>query len=142
METGRSNINLVKMYGYKNCDYRMRAIISRDLYIFYPISKDQCFVFKEVFFQKILSLCLACIQEQLLIKRGLWWRAYGIRNFWRQRSKIKWTWRELATLKTPSVEWPTAALLIWFCPKRAGLFLVKLHPTIQLLYLSVNHVLS
>ena len=29
--------------------YRTRAIISRDLYIFYPISKDHFFVFKEVF---------------------------------------------------------------------------------------------
>ena len=25
-----------------------------------------------------LVLCMACIQEQLLIKNGLWWRAYGI----------------------------------------------------------------
>ena len=29
--------------------YRTRAIISRGLYIFYPISKDHLFVFKEVF---------------------------------------------------------------------------------------------
>ena len=29
--------------------YRTRAIISRGLYIFYPISKDHFFVFKEVF---------------------------------------------------------------------------------------------
>ena len=25
-----------------------------------------------------LALCMACIQERLLIKSGLWWRAYGI----------------------------------------------------------------
>jgi hypothetical protein len=29
--------------------YRTRAIISRGLYIFYPIFKDHFFVFKEVF---------------------------------------------------------------------------------------------
>ena len=29
--------------------YRTRAIISRDLYIFYPIFKDHFFTFKEVF---------------------------------------------------------------------------------------------
>ena len=56
----------------------IRAIISCGLYIFYPISKDHFFVFKEFFFQKILSLCMACIQERLLIKSSLWWRAYGI----------------------------------------------------------------
>ena len=49
---------------------RMRAIISRGLYIFYPISKDHFFLFKELF-QKILSLCMACIQERLLIKSRL-----------------------------------------------------------------------
>ena len=33
-----------------NCaNYRTRAIISRGLYIFYPIFKDHFFVFKEVF---------------------------------------------------------------------------------------------
>ena len=57
--------------------YRTCAIISRGLYIFYPISKDHFFVFKEVF-QKILSLCMACIQERVLIKSGLWWHAYSI----------------------------------------------------------------
>ena len=34
--------------------YRTRAIISRGLYIFYPISKDHFFVFKEVF-RKVYS---------------------------------------------------------------------------------------
>ena len=32
-----------------NFRYRLRAIISRGLYIFYPIFKDHFFVFKEVF---------------------------------------------------------------------------------------------
>ena len=32
--------------------YRTRAIISRGLYIFYSISKDHFFVFKEVFSEK------------------------------------------------------------------------------------------
>ena len=35
------------------------------------------FLFLRRFFQKILSLCMACIQEWLVIKSGLWWRAYG-----------------------------------------------------------------
>ena len=51
-------------------NYRTLAIISRGLYIFYPISKDNFFVFKEVF-QKFQSLCMACIQERLVIKSGL-----------------------------------------------------------------------
>ena len=52
--------------------------ISRGLYIFYPIAKAHFFVFKEVF-QKILSLCMAFIQERLLMKSGLRWHAYGNR---------------------------------------------------------------
>ena len=28
-----------------------------------------------------LALCMACIQERLLIKSGLWWRAYGSCHF-------------------------------------------------------------
>ena len=32
--------------------YRTRAIITRGLYIFYPIFEDHFFVFKEVFFTK------------------------------------------------------------------------------------------
>ena len=54
-----------------------RAIISRGLYIYYHIFGDDIFVFKE-FFQKILSLCMVSIQEWVLIKRGLMWRAYSI----------------------------------------------------------------
>ena len=60
--------------------YCTRAILSLGLYIFYPISQDHFFDFKEIF-QKILSLCMAYIQERLLIKSGLWWRAYG-RYYW------------------------------------------------------------
>ena len=45
-------------------EYRTRAIISCGLYIFYPISKDHFFVFKEVF-QNL------CVQERLPIKSGL-----------------------------------------------------------------------
>ena len=41
-------------------NYRTRAIISRVLFIFYPIFEDHFFVFKEVF-QKILSLCMVSI---------------------------------------------------------------------------------
>ena len=33
-----------------------------------------------------LALCMACIQEPLLIKSGLWWRAYGI------YSHLWWWW--------------------------------------------------
>ena len=35
-------------------------------------------LFLRRFFQKIRSLCMACIQERLLIKSGLWWRENGI----------------------------------------------------------------
>ena len=49
--------------------YRTPAIISRGLFIFYPISKDHFFVFKEVFSEN--SVLMACIQEQLLIKSSL-----------------------------------------------------------------------
>ena len=49
--------------------------------MFYPISKDHFFVFKGFSFQKILSLCMACIQERFLIKSSLWWRVNGILNY-------------------------------------------------------------
>ena len=44
-------LNFHQSYGYKLVifKYRTRAIISRGLYIFYPIFKDNFFVFKEVF---------------------------------------------------------------------------------------------
>ena len=50
--------------------YRACAIISRGLYTFYSILEEYFFVFKE-FFQKILSLCMASILEQFLIKSKL-----------------------------------------------------------------------
>ena len=43
--------------------YRTRAIISHGLYIFYPISKDHLFVFKEV------------ISENFVLMYGLYSRA-------------------------------------------------------------------
>ena len=60
-----SNIPMLRPLHYHNIIY-MRAIISRGLYIFYPIS----FVFREVF-KKIMSLCMASIQEWFVIKSGL-----------------------------------------------------------------------
>ena len=45
--------------------YRTRAIISRGLYIFYPIFKDQFFVFKEFFFRKF------CPYVWLVFQSGL-----------------------------------------------------------------------
>ena len=62
---------------YFGLKYRTRTIISCGLYIFYSIFKDHFSLFLRRFFQKILSLCMACIQERLVIKSGLWWRAYG-----------------------------------------------------------------
>ena len=50
--------------------YCTRTIITRGLYIFYPIFEDHFFVFKE-FFHKIISLCMVSIQERFLIKSGL-----------------------------------------------------------------------
>ena len=51
-------------------NYHTRAIISRDLYIFYPISKDHFFVFKE---NSVLMYGLysrtACNQERLMMAR-------------------------------------------------------------------------
>ena len=58
--------------------YRTCAIITRGLYIFYPVFEYHFFIFKEVF-HKILLLCIRfSIQKLSLIKSGLWWRAYGI----------------------------------------------------------------
>ena len=54
---------------FSNFIYRTRAIISRGLYIFYPISKDHFFVFKEVSSEKF------CPYVWLVFKSGLWWRA-------------------------------------------------------------------
>ena len=54
--------------------YRTRAIISRGLYIFYPISKDHFFVFKEVFSENSVLMYglysrAACNQERLMMAR-------------------------------------------------------------------------
>ena len=54
--------------------YRTRAIISRGLYIFYPISKDHFFVFKEVFPENSVLMYglysrAACYQERLMMVR-------------------------------------------------------------------------
>ena len=57
--------------------YRKRTIITRGLYIHYPIFESNFFVFKE-FFWKILSLCMVSILERFLIKSRFWWRAYNI----------------------------------------------------------------
>ena len=53
--------------------YRTHAIIT---HTFYPIFEGQK-RFKELFFRKILTLSTVSIQEQFIIKSGLWWRAYG-----------------------------------------------------------------
>ena len=60
-------------------NYRTRAIITLGLYIFYPIFEDHFFVCKEVF-SEILSLCMASIQERVMMAR-----AYG--NSLNQRGK-------------------------------------------------------
>ena len=54
--------------------YCTGTIISRGLYISYPISKDDFFVFKEVFSENSVLMYkpyIRLIQEQLVIKRGL-----------------------------------------------------------------------
>ena len=53
---------------------RTRAIISRGLYIFYPIFKDHFFVFKEVFSENSVLMYglysrAACNQERLMMAR-------------------------------------------------------------------------
>ena len=52
----------------------MRAILSRGLFIFYPISKDHFFVFKEVFSENSVLMYglysrAACNQERLMMAR-------------------------------------------------------------------------
>ena len=64
-------INLQYKSIYK---YRTRAIITRGLYIYYPMFEGQFFVFKGVFFRKF------CPYVWLVFKSGLWWRAYGRLN--------------------------------------------------------------
>jgi hypothetical protein len=54
--------------------YRTRAIISRGLYIFYPIFKDHFVVFKEFFKENYVLMYglysrAACNQERLMMAR-------------------------------------------------------------------------
>ena len=50
-----------------NAKYRTRAIITRGLYIFYPLFEGQKRFFKEVFL-KILPLFMVSIQERFVIE--------------------------------------------------------------------------
>ena len=59
--------------------YPTRAIISRGLYIFYPIFKDHFIVFKEVFSENSdlmygLYSRAACNQERLIMARIQYWK--------------------------------------------------------------------
>ena len=45
----------------------MRAIITRGLYIFYPILEGQDRFFNELFFRKTLPLCMVSIQEWVMM---------------------------------------------------------------------------
>ena len=65
-------------------EYRTRAIITRGLYIFYPIFKTIC-LFSRRFFQKILALCTVRIQERFLIKSELYIRTV---YFFRQENML------------------------------------------------------
>ena len=51
------------------------------------------------FFQKISSLCMACIQEWLVIKSGLWWRTYGIFSLKKNPKDWNDSWHKKFTLK-------------------------------------------
>ena len=53
-----------------NSKYRMRVIITRGLYTFYPFFGVQKRFFK-VFFLKVPALCMVSIQERFPIKSGL-----------------------------------------------------------------------
>ena len=70
-----SNFHISK--SLKNIVYSMCAIISRGCIFFTPFSKTIP-LFLRRFFQNFLSFCMACIQERLVIKSGLWWCSYGI----------------------------------------------------------------
>ena len=56
-------------YLYKGRNFPLR-------HIGFTRFENHFFVFKEGF-SEILSLCMFSIQEWFLIKRGLWWCAYG-----------------------------------------------------------------
>ena len=57
-------------------DYRTRAIIIHGLYTFYPRFEVQTCFFTGIFLE-ILALCMVSIQEQFLIKSGIWWHPYN-----------------------------------------------------------------
>ena len=62
------------IYYLQEINYRTRAIISRGLYIFYPIFKDHFFVFKEVFSENSVLMYglysrAASNQERLMMAR-------------------------------------------------------------------------
>ena len=69
--------SVIKVSHYST--YHPRAIIIHFLYIFYPILEGQK-RFLRCFFCKFPPLCMVSIQEQFIIKSGLWWRAYSIYN--------------------------------------------------------------
>jgi hypothetical protein len=48
-----TNVNQGSRMGKIWSTYRMRFIITRDLYIYYPIFEDNFFVFKKGFFRKL-----------------------------------------------------------------------------------------
>ena len=53
---------------YRGFIYRTRAIITRGLYIFYPLFEGQkCFL--RGFFHKILALCMVSNQERVIMAR-------------------------------------------------------------------------
>ena len=62
----------------KESMYRTRAIITRGLYNFYPIFEVQKRLFKELFCKFLTLRMYVRIQDQFIIKSGLWWHAYGI----------------------------------------------------------------
>ena len=55
---------------FKNFIYCTRAILTRGLYIYYPIFKTIS-LFSRSFFQKIMFLSMVSIQERFIIKDGL-----------------------------------------------------------------------
>ena len=49
-------------------DYRMHAIITRGIYIFFTPFLKTISLFSREFFQKVLSLCMVSIPERFVIK--------------------------------------------------------------------------
>ena len=73
------SMNFDKIILKQESNYRTRAIISRGLYIFLP------------HFQRPFVYCDLWPYVWLLIKSGLWWRAYG-KYFWISVRKNQSTW--------------------------------------------------